>query len=131
MFVYRKRYFAVAGGLFLLEVYIALRVHDAFVRPYAGDFLATIWLVYLGRTCWTASVERVAWAALVVSGLIEGLQYVHFLRLMGWQQSALARIVLGSAFAWGDLLAYALGALAAVALARLEPRSWRHRHNPG
>jgi hypothetical protein len=56
--------------------------------------------------------------ALAISYLIEGLQYINLLGRLGWH-SRVARIVLGSHFEWGDMLAYTLGGAVALAV------SWR------
>lgn len=111
MFRFSRRYLLWAIALFIIEVFIALYVHDRLIRPYAGDVLATIWLYCLGRSVLAARPVRVLLAALLLSYLIEGLQYFDLLGYLGWQRWQLARIVLGSHFAWGDMLAYTLGAL--------------------
>ena len=114
MFRFSPRYFLAASALLLLEIFIALRVHDAFVRPYAGDFLATIFLYCLIRSFVAARPGPMVLGALLFSYLIEGLQYWHLLALLGWQQWRLARVVLGSHFEWVDMLAYTLGAAAVL-----------------
>lgn len=96
--------------MLLLEIFIALRVHDAVVRPYGGDFLATIFLYCLVRSFVVARPGPVVLGALLFSYLIECLQYWHLLTVLGWQQWRLARVVLGSHFEWVDMLAYTLGA---------------------
>ncbi|MBH8569273.1 DUF2809 domain-containing protein [Microvirga sp. STS02] len=94
----RKRYLLAASLLFLLEVFIALFVHDKIIRPYAGDFLATIFLYCLALGLLKAAPVKVALGVLLTAYLIEALQYVHLLSWMGWQHSRVARIVLGSRF---------------------------------
>jgi hypothetical protein len=113
MLRFHKGYFLIAGGLFALEVLIALFMHDRFIRPYAGDFLATIFLYCLLRSVFNASAIRMAGVALAFSYLIEGLQYINLLAWLGWH-SRVARVVFGSHFEWGDMWAYTLGALAVL-----------------
>ena len=119
MLGFSKSYFLMASGLLAIETVVALYVHDNFIRPYAGDFLATVLLYCLVRSVGNARLEWTVGAVLVISYLIEGLQYVDLLSRMGWQHSRMAHIVLGSHFAWGDMLAYSLGALAVLAAERL------------
>lgn len=114
----QKHYLLAASLLFLLEVYIALFVHDSIIRPYAGDFLATIFLYCLARGLLMAAPKKVALGVLLTAYAIEGLQYVHLLRWLGWQHWQVARIVLGSSFEWTDLLAYTLGIGLALGLER-------------
>ncbi|GAB3846908.1 DUF2809 domain-containing protein [Hymenobacter terrigena] len=105
----QKHYLLAAGLLLLLEVFIALYVHDSIIRPYAGDFLATIFLYSLARGLLKAAPGKVALGALLTAYIIEALQYVSLLSWLGWQHSRVARIVLGTHFEWVDLLAYTLG----------------------
>lgn len=106
-------------GLFLVEVLIALFVKDAIIRPYGGDFLAVIMLYFFGRALTKWSPLIVAIAALGIAFLIEIGQYLNMLAWLGLEDNTLARVVLGSSFEWGDMLAYTLGALAAYYLDRL------------
>lgn len=56
-------------------------------------------------------VKATALAVLLFSYLIETLQYFHLVDLLGLEKSKTARIVIGTSFAWTDLLAYTLGIL--------------------
>lgn len=116
MLRFSRRYFLWAIALFVVEILIALYTHDRIIRPYGGDVLATIWLYCLGRSFLAVRPARVLLAALLLSYLIEGLQYLDLLGYLGWQHWPLMRVVLGSHFAWGDMLAYTLGALAVLAI---------------
>ncbi|GAA4023510.1 DUF2809 domain-containing protein [Hymenobacter glaciei] len=119
MLKFSKTYFLMAVGLFVVEIVIALYVHDRLIRPYAGDFLATILLYCMVRSVVSIRLKWAVAAVLFVSYLIEGLQYVDLLGRLGLQHSRLARIVLGSSFSWADMLAYTLGALAILMVERL------------
>jgi hypothetical protein len=79
------------------------------VRPYIGDVLAAIFLYALLRSFLALPAFTLAMVALVGTYLIEGLQYVHLLQLLGLQDVALARTVLGSTFSWWDMLTYTVG----------------------
>lgn len=122
MLHFNARYFLLASGLFGAEILIAVYAHDQIIRPYGGDVLATIFLYCLMRSVVVARPNRALLAALLLSYLIEGLQLVDVLTRLGWQHWRLARIVLGSRFAWGDMLVYTLGALVVLAV-----ESWRAR----
>lgn len=132
-FRFNKHYFVLASGLLLIEAAIARYAHDQIIRPYAGDLLATVLLYCLGRSFLVLRPEPAVVAALLISYLLEGLQYLGLLHLLGWQHSQVARLVLGSHFAWGDMLAYSLGALAVLATEqRLKPAgATQPRPRPG
>lgn len=123
---FNKRYFSLAAGLLALEILIAQFAHDRFIRPYGGDFLATILLYCLLKSVWPAPAERVAGAALLTSYIIEVAQALHLLTWLGWQPSRLAQLLLGSQFGWGDLLAYTLGAAVVLGLEQSRER-WAPR----
>jgi len=113
---YRMQYLLLAILLLLLEIMIGAQVHDRFIRPYGGDFLITIFLYCLAQSAVRRPVAPVLAAVLLLSYLIESSQYFHLAARLGLTHSHLARIVLGSAFSWVDMLAYTLGALLVLAV---------------
>jgi hypothetical protein len=115
---WRPRYAVLAALLFMVEVAIALFVRDSFVRPYLGDTLAVM-LVYCGlRAVLPWRPLPAALAAFGVGALIEFGQAARVLDLLG-VHSAIARIVLGGSFEWLDFVAYAAGAVLALAGERI------------
>jgi len=46
---------------------------------------------------------------LLFSYFIEVLQYFNIVKMLGLQNSNLARVVIGTSFEWTDLMAYTLG----------------------
>ena len=116
-------YALIALALLVLEILIALFVHDGFVRPYMGDALAVI-LVYAGLRA-ASRIETVdaAAAAFAIAAAIEFAQWLHVLDMLGLGHNRVARIVLGYGFEWKDFLAYAAGALTALAIERVRARS--------
>ncbi|RZJ33412.1 MAG: DUF2809 domain-containing protein [Flavobacterium sp.] len=105
------KYFAITLLLFATETLIALFVHDDFVRPYLGDVLVVI-LIYCFLKSFVAI--RTSYAVIFVllfSFLIEYLQSINFVSVIGLQDSKLANTILGNSFAYEDLLAYLSGAL--------------------
>jgi hypothetical protein len=51
-------------------------------------------------------------AVLLFSFLIEVLQYLNFVERIGLGDSEMARTLIGTSFAWMDIMAYTTGALA-------------------
>lgn len=100
--------------LFSIEIFIALYVHDNFIRPVVGDVLVVILIYCFTSTFIHASVWKTAIAVLLFSYTIEILQYFNFVKILGLQRSALARTVIGTTFAWHDLLAYTTGIILVV-----------------
>lgn len=116
---FRPGYALAAVAIFAIEVVIALYVHDALVRPYIGDSLAVI-LVYAALRAVTPLKVLPALAIALATGfLVELGQLLDILDLLHLRSSKVARILLGSDFEWGDLLAYTGGAAFAWLVERL------------
>ena len=116
-----RRYFLMALLLLLTEIVIAVFVRDSIIRPYGGDFLVVILLYCLVKSFINSPVVKTALGVLLFSYIVETLQYFHFVRVLGLEQYALARIIMGTSFAWTDILAYTLG-IGLVLLWELIPR---------
>jgi DNA integrity scanning protein DisA with diadenylate cyclase activity len=123
MFTFNKKYFLLTILLFLIEVLIALYVHDRFVRPYIGDVLVVILLYCFVKTFISGRTLPVAIGVLVFSYFIEMMQYFKLVNLLGLQHSKLANIVIGNSFSWADILAYTAG----IAIVLLAERSTKNR----
>jgi len=121
MYRFNKGYFGLTAGLFLIEVLIAMYVHDDFIRPYFGDFLVVILIYCFLRTFTNLAVKPTLLAVLIFSYLIELLQYLNFVEWVGLGNSELARTVIGTSFAWMDLMAYTIGCAAILWFERMKP----------
>ena len=95
-------------SLFILELLIGLFVHDSFIRPYVGDMLivimiwALIRIIIPGRAVWLSG------AIFIFALLVELSQIIplaDFLKI----DSKLIRILMGTSFSVGDILAYLAG----------------------
>ena len=109
MFKFQLKYFILAAILFLVEVLIALFVHDNFIRPFVGDVLVVILIYCFIKSFLNSPVVITAIAVLLFAYLIEVLQYFKIVNILGLQNSNLARIIIGTSFEWTDILAYTLG----------------------
>jgi hypothetical protein len=116
MIRFNQKYFAFAILLFLIEIVIALFVHDKFVRPYFGDFLVVILIYCFLKSFLNLSVWVVALMVLLFSFSIEITQYFSMIEELGLQHSEIAKAILGNSFAWIDLLAYGIGILTVISI---------------
>ena len=108
MLTFNKKYFALAVSIFAIEVLIALFVKDKFVRPYLGDVLVVILIYCFIRSFLSVQPFPLAMFALLFSFTIEFLQYINIVEKLALE-SRVARVVLGTQFAWIDLVAYVAG----------------------
>jgi hypothetical protein len=107
----RAIYAAMFCILFLIEVCIALFVHDDFLRPYVGDALVTILLCCLCRTVIPKGLPALPVYVFVFAALVEAAQYVDVVKLLGLEGNAVISTIVGRTFSWADLICYAVGCL--------------------
>lgn len=111
MILFNKTYFGWAVLLFTTELLIALFVHDRFVRPYVGDVLVVILMYCFLKSFFRLPILVGTFGVLAFAFMIEFLQYIAIVDMLGWEKSVLASTVIGTSFAWLDILAYVVGAL--------------------
>jgi Protein of unknown function (DUF2809) len=109
MFKFNRPYFIAAVLLFLIELFIALYVKDAIIRPYIGDLLVVILIYCIVKCCLNISVLSAAIGVLLFSYMVELLQYFNIVEVLHLQDSKFARVIIGTSFSWADMLAYTLG----------------------
>lgn len=106
---FHHTFFFLTLMLLVAEVLIALFVNDSFVRPYLGDVLVVMLIHCFLRTFLKTDARIVSIVVLAFAFLVELLQYLDLITVLGWQHSRLARTVLGTSFSWADLLCYLVG----------------------
>ena len=94
---------------FIIEVFIAVHLHDSFICPYFGDFLVVIMIYYFVMSFMNFSKYKVALFVLLFTYCIEFAQRFNLLLLLGLEYSSLPKVVLGNSFAIEDLALYTLG----------------------
>ena len=122
-FRFNRLYFTLTLLIFIVEVLIALYLHDDFIRPYVGDFLVVILIYCFVRSFLQAPVVPVALGVLVFSYLVETLQYFNVVKLLGLGHSRLANVVIGNYFTWHDIIAYTLGVGFLILVEKVIPTS--------
>lgn len=119
MLKFNTQYFAYTLGLFFVELYIGLYMHDAIIRPYGGDVLVGILVYCFLKSFLNSPVIPTVLAVLVFCYVIEMLQYFNYVTVLGLQNSRLACMVLGTGFSWIDMLCYTGGMLIVLLLERI------------
>lgn len=97
--------------LIAVEVAIAFTQHGNWLRIYGGDVIV-VWAVY----CLVQSVLGgknnhyiVHISVLIFAFLVEFLQYIHIVDIIGLGDIEFFRILIGTSFAVEDLWSYVLG----------------------
>lgn len=111
MLQFNKKYLRITLLLLVTEILIALFVHDGFIRPYLGDVLVVMLIYCFVKSFFNIAVLPCVLIVLLFAYTIEWLQYVKLIQLLHLEKSTLAKTVLGTSFAWQDLVAYTIGTL--------------------
>jgi Protein of unknown function (DUF2809) len=110
-FEFCKKYAILSIGLFVVEIFIAFFIHDRLIRPFVGDMLVVILIFTICRSVIKANHLWLALSVLIFSFAVEIGQYFNLISILGLQEIALARIIIGTTFDFHDLLAYSAGIL--------------------
>lgn len=116
-------YVAIFCSLLIVELCIALFVHDAFVRPYVGDMLVTLLLCCMCRVILPDKIRLLPVFVFLFAACVEIAQYFDVVALMGLTNNRFLSIALGRTFSWMDLVCYAIGCVAAFGLDEVIRRS--------
>ncbi|HOJ90442.1 MAG TPA: DUF2809 domain-containing protein [Saprospiraceae bacterium] len=114
MLKFNSRYFALALLILVVEILIAIYVHDSFIRPYIGDLLVVIFIYCFLKSFVSLSTSNAALYVLLFSYFVEALQYFRIVQHLGFQRNNLARIIIGTSFDWKDILMYTIGIVTVV-----------------
>lgn len=107
----RWGYLAASIIIFIIELIIALYVHDRIIRPYIGDMLVVVLVYCFVRVFVPGGVKRLPLYVFFFAVFVEVMQYFRLAEILGLQGNAVARIILGSVFDWKDIACYGAGCL--------------------
>lgn len=107
----RWGYLAASIIIFIIELIIALYVHDRIIRPYIGDMLVVVLVYCFVRVFVPGGVKRLPLYVFFFVVFVEVMQYFRLAEILGLQGNAVARIILGSVFDWKDIACYGAGCL--------------------
>lgn len=107
----RKRlvYLSLSIILFLIELFIALFVHDRFIRPYFGDVLVVILVYSAVRVIFPEKPKLLPIYVFIFAVLVEVSQYLDLAELLGG--GVILSTIIGTSFSWLDILCYFVGTL--------------------
>ena len=107
----KKRILYAVATLFLLliEVIIALYVHDDFIRPYVGDVLVVIVIYTFIRIIVPEKCKLIPLFLFVFAAGVELLQLANIVEILGVADNKFLKILIGSVFDIKDIVCYAVG----------------------
>lgn len=105
----RIAYGVATVGLFLVELLIALFVHDRFIRPYVGDVLVVVLLYTFVRIFLPERIRLLPLYIFLFAAGVEVLQYFRIAEVLGLSDNRILSVVIGSVFDWKDIVCYGVG----------------------
>lgn len=109
--------------IFLVELLIALFVRDKFIRPYVGDMLVVVLIYTFLRILFPEKPRLLPLYVFVFAALVEGLQAMNIVKLLGLEDNQFFRILIGTTFDWRDIACYGVGC---ALLGVWELLLWKH-----
>jgi len=95
--------------LFIIELLIALFVHDDFIRPYVGDVLVVVLLYTFVRIFLPEGVRLLPLYIFLFAAGVEVLQYFRIVEVLGLSDNRILSVVIGSVFDRKDIACYGVG----------------------
>lgn len=96
-------------GIFIIELLIALFMRDAFIRPYVGDMLVVVLIYTCIRVVFPEKPRLLPLYVFLFAALIEGLQAVNIVELLGLSDNRFFSILIGTTFDRKDIACYGVG----------------------
>lgn len=118
----RLKYVIITIILLIIEVLIALFVHDDFIRPYLGDVLVVILLYTFVRIFVPEKIRLLPLYIFLFAAGVEVLQYFRIVKLLGLEDNRFFSVLIGSVFDVKDIVCYGVGC---VLLGVYEWMRWR------
>ena len=107
----RLLYACITVVLLVVEVLIALFVHDDFIRPYIGDVLVTVLICTFMRIFIPRGIKLLPLYVFVFAVGVEVLQYFNIVEMLGLADNRFFSILIGSVFDVKDIVCYGVGCL--------------------
>lgn len=113
--------------LLIIEIFIALYIHDDFIRPYIGDVLVVMVLYCLVRIFIPNGVKLMPLYIFVFAAGVEVLQYFSLVEVLGLENNRFLRILIGSVFDIKDIISYGVGCVVITAVIHIcsKWKKWR------
>ena len=106
-FKYLKAFIAI----FLIELFIAVFVHDRIIRPYIGDILVIVLMYTFIKTFIKKEIRLFPVYLFVFAAFVEGMQFFDIVKILGLENNKILSIIIGSTFDIKDILCYLAGSV--------------------
>lgn len=107
----RLTYAIITIVLLIIEVMIALFIHDSFIRPYVGDVLVVAVIYTFIRIIIPDKVKLLPLCIFLFSVFVEFMQYINIVSLLGLQDNKFFSVLVGTTFDVKDIVCYGVGCI--------------------
>ena len=107
----RIKYLVAFFILLIIEILIALYVHDSFVRPYVGDMLVVIVLYCFAKFIVLDKFKHLPLLIFIFAVIVELMQYFNVVNLLGLENNCFFRVLIGQVFDIKDIMCYGVGTI--------------------
>ena len=118
MIKFNKIYFTLFLTLFLIEIFIA-KYATGFIRHTIGDYLAVMLVYTFIKSIFKITIEKAVLITFIISFTIEFLQLCNLQHNFPKEYEKYLRIILGTSFSFGDLVAYTLGIVSIIIIEKV------------
>ncbi|MBC8059853.1 MAG: DUF2809 domain-containing protein [Clostridiaceae bacterium] len=92
--------------LLMIEIIIALFVHDTFIRPYIGDVLVVILLYTLIRGLIQKTIKFLPVYLFIFASTVEFAQYYHIVKSLNLENNKVISTIIGTSYDIKDIINY-------------------------
>lgn len=103
----------ITAVLLAIEVFIALYFKSGFIRYSVGDMIVTLLLYTFVRIFIPEKIKLMPLYIFIFACLVEYLQSINIVGILGLENSAFFRTLIGTVFSWEDILCYSVGCIVA------------------
>jgi len=96
--------------LLIVEICIALFIHDNIIRPFVGDALVVV-VIYFFIRSFISKLRFLPVYVFLFACLIEVGQYFNLVSILHMENFKIARIIIGSTFDFNDIFCYLIGTI--------------------
>ena len=108
----KRPYYLIATIILLIiEVLIALYVHDDFIRPYVGVAIVVIVIYTFIRIFIPEKCRLLPLYIFIFAVVVEILQGIHIVNILGVEDNYFLRTLIGDSFDIKDILCYGVGCI--------------------
>lgn len=97
--------------LLVIEVLIALYIHDVFIRPYIGDVIVVIVIYTFVRIFIPNGIRLLPLYVFLFAVIVEILQWFHIVDILGLADNRFFSTLIGGVFDVKDIICYGVGSV--------------------